>query len=137
MKLSVFSVLLGNMSLEKAAQYLHKSGVQAIEIGCGGFPGKAHCDPVELLADPKKIDEMKKILADNELEIAALSTHGNAVHPNKDIAKAYHDDFVNAVLLAEKLGVDRVVTFSGCPGDSENSKYPNSPKSHHGNKNRL
>ncbi|MBE5761922.1 MAG: sugar phosphate isomerase/epimerase [Clostridiales bacterium] len=125
MKLSVFSVLLGNMSLEKAAQYLHKSGVQAIEIGCGGFPGKAHCDPVELLADPKKIDEMKKILADNELEIAALSTHGNAVHPNKDIAKAYHDDFVNAVLLAEKLGVDRVVTFSGCPGDSENSKYPN------------
>ncbi|MBQ4637726.1 MAG: sugar phosphate isomerase/epimerase, partial [Clostridia bacterium] len=125
MKLSVFSVLLGNMSLEKAAQYLHKSGVQAIEIGCGGFPGKAHCDPVELLADPKKIDEMKKILADNELEIAALSTHGNAVHPNKDIAKAYHDDFVNAVLLAEKLGVDRVVTFSGCPGDSDNSKYPN------------
>jgi sugar phosphate isomerase/epimerase len=29
------------------------------------------------------------------------------------------------VLVAEKLGVRRVVTFSGCPGDSESSKYPN------------
>jgi sugar phosphate isomerase/epimerase len=29
------------------------------------------------------------------------------------------------VLLAEKLGVPVVIDFSGCPGDSENSKYPN------------
>jgi sugar phosphate isomerase/epimerase len=29
------------------------------------------------------------------------------------------------VLLAEKLGQDKVITFSGCPGDSPNSLYPN------------
>ena len=27
--------------------------------------------------------------------------------------------------LAEKLGVDTIVTFSGCPGDSPEAKYPN------------
>jgi sugar phosphate isomerase/epimerase len=27
--------------------------------------------------------------------------------------------------LAEKLGVTRVIDFSGCPGDSDNAKYPN------------
>src|SRR2546425_9091119 len=30
-----------------------------------------------------------------------------------------------SIMLAEKLGVTRVIDFSGCPGDSENSKYPN------------
>jgi len=30
-----------------------------------------------------------------------------------------------AVRLAEMLGVERVITFSGCPGDSDGSKYPN------------
>jgi len=29
------------------------------------------------------------------------------------------------VLLAEKLGVPVVIDFSGCPGDSDNAKYPN------------
>ena len=32
---------------------------------------------------------------------------------------------MNAVLLAEKLGVDRVVTFSGCPGGSPADRQPN------------
>jgi sugar phosphate isomerase/epimerase len=29
------------------------------------------------------------------------------------------------VRVAEKIGIRRVITFSGCPGDSENSRYPN------------
>ena len=31
----------------------------------------------------------------------------------------------DTVLLAEKLGIDQINTFSGCPGDCEDSKYPN------------
>jgi len=34
---------------------------------------------------------------------------------------------VNSVLLAEKLEIPVVNTFSGCPGDHENAKYPNWP----------
>ena len=59
------------------------------------------------------------------MEVSALSVHGNPVHPDKAVAKAFDDDFRRCVLLAEKLGIDTVITFSGCPGDSENSKYPN------------
>ena len=59
------------------------------------------------------------------IEISALSTHGNAVHPDPAIAKQFHDDFVGAVLLAEKLGVKRIITFSGCPGGSPEDKTPN------------
>ena len=57
--------------------------------------------------------------------MAALACHGNPVHPDKAIAKMYDDDFKNAVLLAEKIGVDTVITFSGCPGDCDTAKYPN------------
>lgn len=125
MTLSVFAVLLQDRSFEEACQYLASKGVQAVEIGCGGFPGKAHCDAKDFLEHPEKIEKMLETLKKYNLKIAALSTHGNAVHPNKEIARQFHEDFENAVLLAEKMGVDTVVTFSGCPGGSPEDKTPN------------
>lgn len=125
MKLSVFNPVLGGMPYEEAMAYLHKSGVQAVEIGCGGFPGKAHCDPAVLLNDEEKLDAFRRVLEKNELEIAALSTHGNPVHPDAETAKRFRDDFTNAVLLAERLGVRRIIAFSGCPGGSPEDKTPN------------
>ena len=125
MKLGVLTNLLADRPFKEAVAYLKSLGVEALEIGCGGYPGKAHCDPEVLLNDEAKLDEFKKIIADAGMVIDALSAHGNPVHPNKEIAAQYHKDFENCVLLAEKLGVKTVVTFSGCPGDSRSSKYPN------------
>lgn len=125
MKLGVMNPVLYSMPLEKAAEYLNSLGVGAIEIGVGGYPGKNHVDAGDYLKNPEKIAALKELLAKNSLEISALSCHGNPVHPNRETAKAFHDDFVDALLLAEKLGVDTVVGFSGCPGDSEGSVRPN------------
>ena len=125
MKLGVFNPVLAGMSFEDAMKYLSDSGVQAVEIGCGGFPGKAHCDPAVLLHDEAALAHFKKVLSDNNLEISALSTHGNPVHPDPEIAKKFRDDFTGAVLLAEKLGVKRIIAFSGCPGGSPEDKTPN------------
>ena len=125
MKLGVFNPVLAGMSFEDAMKYLADSGVQAVEIGCGGFPGKAHCDPAVLLNDEAALEHFKKVLSDNHLEISALSTHGNPVHPDAEIAKKFRDDFAGAVPLAEKLGVKRIIAFSGCPGGSPEDKTPN------------
>ena len=125
MKLSVLAVALADRPLPQALQFLKERGVQQVEVGCGGYPGKAHCDPAVLLHDEKRLQEFKDTFKRYDLSISALSSHGNAVHPKKEIAKMYHDDFVNAVLLAEKLGVDRVITFSGCPGGSPADQQPN------------
>ncbi len=125
MKLGVFSVLLSNQNLEQALKYLSESGVQAVELGTGGYPGNAHANPEELLADEGKIKNLKELVKRYNLEISALSCHGNPVHPQKEIAEKFHSDYENTVLLAEKLGVNRVITFSGCPGDSARSMYPN------------
>ncbi|MBQ8578772.1 MAG: sugar phosphate isomerase/epimerase [Clostridia bacterium] len=125
MELGVLTNLYASKSLDETLAILHAKGVTMAEIGCGGYPGKAHCDPKVLLNDDKALAEFKATFEKYDMKISCLSCHGNAVHPDKAIAKSYHDDFVDAVLLAEKLGIDTIVTFSGCPGDHEGAKYPN------------
>lgn len=125
MKLGVFNPVLNDKSFEDACAYLEKHGVQMVEIGCGGFPGKAHCDPEVLINDDRKLEEFKDTLKRHHLEISALSSHGNPVHPDREKAKMYDDDMTNAILLCEKLGVSTLNTFSGCPGSDDASKRPN------------
>ena len=125
MKLSVLANLYGKKPLDEALSIISGLGVHTVEIGAGGYPGKDHCNPAELLADEKKYNEFVNTFKKYDVSICALAAHGNPLHPDKKIAAAFDSDFRDAVLLAEKLGVDTVITFSGCPGDSENSKYPN------------
>ena len=125
MKLSVLANLYGSKSLDETLSILSGLGVHTAEIGAGGYPGKAHCNPEELLADEGKYNEFVATFKKYDVEICALAAHGNPLHPNKDIADGYDKDFRNAVLLAEKLGVDTVITFSGCPGDHDGAKLPN------------
>ncbi len=125
MKLGVLTNVLGNMSFGDACDYFQSQGIQMVEIGCGGFPGKDHCDPEVLLSDPKALAEFCEIIKSHNLEISALSAHGNMVHPDKALAKKFDDDLTNAILLAEKLGVGIVNTFSGCPGGSAKDTEPN------------
>ena len=127
MKLGVFEVLFAGsgMKFEDALDYIAKAGVKALELGTGGYSNKAHCDPDVLLNDEDAFKKFREAIESRDLEISALSCHGNPVHPQKEIADKYHEAFEKTVLLAEKLGLNRIVTFSGCPGDSENSKYPN------------
>lgn len=125
MELCVMSPVLQQMSLEDALAYLSSLGVDSMEIGAGGYPGKAHLDPKEYLGHPEKIDELKALLKKYDMKFSALACHGNPVHPNKEIAKQFHDEFVDAMKLAVELGVDTIVGFSGCPGDCAESKNPN------------
>ena len=125
MKLSVLANLYGTKTLEETLQILTSLGVYTVELGAGGYPGKAHCDPEALLADEGKLEAFRATLNKYGVTVCALAAHGNALHPNAEIAAQFDRDFRNAVLLAEVLGVDTVITFSGCPGDSEHSLYPN------------
>ena len=86
MKLGVLTVPLGGMPLDEACAFLAGNGVQMVEIGCGGFPGKAHCDAEKLLADDAACKEF-------------LDTIHN--HPDPEVAAKFDKDFTNAILLAE------------------------------------
>ena len=125
MKLGVLTVPLQGMTARDAFAYLHSLGVQTVELGTGGYTNNNHLKPEVYLDNPDKIAEFKDLLKEFDLEISVLSCHGNPVHPNKEKAAAYHQVFVDTCRLAEQLGVDTVVTFSGCPGDCEASERPN------------
>lgn len=125
MELSVMSPVLNTMDLDEALSYLHSLGVDSIELGAGGYPGKAHLNPAEILHSPQKIDEIRGMLDKHNMKISAIACHGNPVHPNKEIAKTAHNEFVEAMKVAVKLGVTTMIGFSGCPGDCIESQNPN------------
>lgn len=125
MKIGVFAVLFAERSFEEALDYMQSCGLQAVEFGSGGYSSDVFCKPKELLADNAAFKKFQKAVAARNLEISALSCHGNALHPDGEFAKISHESWRNTVLLAEKLGVQNVATFAGCPGDGPNATKPN------------
>ena len=125
MKLGIFTVLFQDKPFEEVLDLVKEAGLDAVEIGCGNYPPDVHCKPAELLEDEAKLRQFKEAIDKRGLVISALSCHGNPLHPNPEVAEAHRRVQRQTFELAGKLGVERVITFSGCPGDSPNAKYPN------------
>jgi sugar phosphate isomerase/epimerase len=126
MKLGVFTPVFGTLKLEvMLAKVRALQHVQAIEIGTGGWPGKDHLDIDALLDNKTCALEYRKTIADAGLTISALSCHANPLHPDAATARTADELFRKTVRLAEQLDVPVVVTFSGCPGDSDGAAHPN------------
>ncbi|MBE6687433.1 MAG: sugar phosphate isomerase/epimerase [Ruminococcaceae bacterium] len=125
MKLGLLISLYRNEPLDTVLAKIKEKGVEMIEIAAGGYGGDDHCNPAELLRDEDKFLEFSHTIEKHGLTISAFSVHGNPVHPNKEIAKKFDEDYRNCVLLAERMGVDTITLFSGCPGGSPEDKTPN------------
>ena len=124
MKVGVFTALLAKFSLDKVIEKLKSLNILTVELGTGNYPGDPHCK-LSMLNDRQALKDFKQKLEGNGFTISALSCHGNPLHPNPAVAKAYQETSKRTVRLAEKLGVPVVIDFSGCPGDSDKAKYPN------------
>jgi sugar phosphate isomerase/epimerase len=124
-KLGVFDPIYGALELEPMLDRIAQIGLDAVELGCGNYPGDRHCRPAELLADDGACRRFADAVSSRGLLISALSCHGNPLHP--DAERAGHDDrvFRDTVRLAAALEVGVVNVFSGCPGDGPGSTKPN------------
>ncbi|MDI7276216.1 MAG: sugar phosphate isomerase/epimerase [Anaerolineae bacterium] len=125
MKLGVFTATLQNLPLEEALDVVQALGVESVDFSTGGCGTKAHCDPEALLTDPSRLDRFREEVLGRGLEISALCFYGNPLHPDRDVALAHRRELRNTILLAERLGIERIVTLSGCPGDPTEPGYPN------------
>ena len=125
MKIGVLAVLFSDMPFEKMLDHVAEAGCEAVEIGVGGYPGDAHCNAAALLKDEAAQRRFLRAVEKRGLMISGLSCHGNPLHPQPSVARKFHNAWRRAVRLAEALGVERVITFSGCPGDSDEAKSPN------------
>ncbi len=123
--IGVFDAAFDNLSLDAMLERLTALGLEAVEIGAGGYSGSTHCPVEELLADPATARAWKKKFEDRNILVGALSCHGNPLHPDPAVAQRDVETFRRAILLAERLEVPVMVGFSGCPGGSSTDKMPN------------
>jgi len=123
--IGVFDPAFPNLTTDQLVEKYASLGVEAAEIGTGGYPNDKHCPVQELLDDPAKLKAWRKKFEDHNIQIATLSCHGNPVHPDQSIAAHDAETFRRTVLLAEKLDVKVIVGFSGCPGANPTDKNPN------------
>ncbi len=122
MKLGLFLAIYADRSLADALDAASALGCEAVEVAATA--ASSHCRPAHLLAGGTARARFLDAIADRGLELSALSCHGNPLHPDPRIAEAADRDFRDTVSLAAEIGLETVVTFSGCPGESEHSLRP-------------
>jgi sugar phosphate isomerase/epimerase len=123
--IGVFDPVYDHLSLDAMLDKVSALGLEVMEIGTGGYPNNHHCPLDELIADHSKARAWQKKFEDQGIRVAALSCHGNPLHPDTKHAQKDIDTFRNTVLLAEMLDVKVIVGFSGCPGGTPQDTQPN------------
>lgn len=124
MKLSICTDVFAQLSYTEMLDKVKSLGIDAVEMTAGGWGARTHCPTKELLEDEEKLENYKKELECRGMEIAALNTSCNQLWPS-DLGKEYSDSMYECVLLAEKLGVKKIVCMSGLPAGNETDTTPN------------
>lgn len=125
MKLGALSTVYLDRSLAEAARRIRELGLSAIELGAGGYFPKTHCDPAALLAEPGAVAAFRETLAASELELSALTMHGEPLHPDPQVAAGYDAEFRAACRLAAQVGVTRLTLLAGLPAGGPEDRVPN------------
>lgn len=125
MRLGVFLALFGNKDLETTLDYVKQVGLDTVEVGTGNYPPDTHCKPAELLGNKEAQKRFLDQFESRGIKISALSCHANAVHPDPKIAAEHARIQRETIQLAGELGIDRINTFSGCPGGGPDDRTPN------------
>lgn len=115
MDVGLYTDGLSSFPFEQALDIAADAGVTAIEIAVGGQSKAPHLRADELLGSPAKRAAFAGAFASRGLRIAALNCSAWPMHPTDH---AFHDGVITRTLrLAGELGVDKIVTMSGMPGD--------------------
>jgi sugar phosphate isomerase/epimerase len=125
LKLGLFTALYSELSLSEMLQKVKDMGFEAVELYTGKLPVPVHCDPEILIGSNIKLQEFKDTISKFGLPISQLNCSGNPISPIPNEAAKHKEGFLQTVRLAEKLGIDTIANFSGCPGGGPKDETPN------------
>lgn len=115
MDVGLYTDSLSLLPFERALDVAAEAGVRSIEIATGGQSRAPHLRLDELLGDAGRRRSFLHAFTSRGLRIAALNCSAWPLHP---VVGADHSRLVDRTFqLASELGVEKVVTMSGCPGD--------------------
>lgn len=119
MDLCLYTDSVEMLAFQDALDLTARIGCTAIEIAAGGQSSAPHMALDELLGDRSKRVAFANDIASRGLRIAALNCSAWPLHP---VVGAEHVGMIRKVLrLASELGVSKIVTMSGNPGDGPGS----------------
>ncbi len=115
MDLCMYTDSVPELSFDETLDLAVRIGCGSIEIATGGQSSAPHLRIRELLDDPAARRRFADAFSGRGLRIAALNCSAWPLHP---VVGAAHAELIrDTIRLAGELGVDRIVTMSGCPGD--------------------
>ena len=125
MKLGLFTALYADIPLADMLEKVKAMGIETVELYTGKLSVPSHCDPEMLLGSGDRLREFKDTLERFGLPISQLNCSGNPISPVPGEAAKHRDAFLQTIRLAEKLGIDTIADFSGCPGGGPRDETPN------------
>jgi sugar phosphate isomerase/epimerase len=115
MELGLYTDSLPHHTFEEALDVAARIDTTGIEIATGGQSTAPHLRIDELLVDAARRRSFLRAFEDRGLHIAALNCSAWPMHPvHGDVHLAL---IRSTIRLAGELGVRKIVTMSGCPGD--------------------
>jgi sugar phosphate isomerase/epimerase len=123
MELGLFTDSVEALAFEAALDVAVEVGASGIEIAAGGTSNMRHLRTEELLVDRDARSQFVDAFERRGLRIAALNCSGFPLHPV--IGSQQRDSIERTIRLAEMLGVTKIVTMSGTPGDGPGSTTVN------------
>lgn len=123
MKLGLYSDSLGQMPLSDCLDIARRNGLTHVELGTGNWSAAPHLNLDLMLESAGRRTELVEMLTSRGLMLSALNCSGNPLCPGAPGAK-HRDTTTKTIALAAMLGLDRVVTMSGCPA-GPGDRHPN------------
>jgi sugar phosphate isomerase/epimerase len=123
MELGLYTDSLPDHAFEEALDVAARVGATAIEIATGGQSSAPHLRIDELLADTGRQAAFRDAFSSRGLRIAALNCSAWPLHPT--LGEGHVAVIRKTIRLASELGVKKIVTMSGSPGDGPGSSAVN------------
>ncbi len=123
MELGLYTDSVKHLPFEAALDLAARVGATGIEIATGGQSSAPHLRIDSLLSDPRARSSFTKAFESRGLRIAALNCSAWPLHP---VVGERHVELIRSTIrLAGELGVRKIVTMSGNPGDGAGSTAVN------------
>lgn len=125
MLIGLFTDGLPDLDFTAALDWVTARGIEAVEVATGGFSNTPHCNLQELVSSQEARTAFMDAITSRNLTLSALNCNGNPLDPHDQRREKCQDELRKTIQLAHDLGVDTVVTMSGCPGTPDGGQYPN------------
>lgn len=120
MELCLYTDSVASLPVDEALDFAAGIGATAVEIAAGGQSSAPHMRVFELLEDRAKLSKFANQISSRGLRLAAVNCSAWPMHPQ---VGEQHEEIIRAAIrLASEMAVDKIVTMSGCPGESSSAR---------------